>query len=128
MIFILMIFDLVKGGLNILSPDQISEYSINVAVASFGNPFLYPQYGKMFLISNNSTCSIPNTFPPNTFAVLYGFENCYFSDVAYAMQTAGAIGMIRVHTNDLINFLMIPEDETLGNLINILVISIPLSL
>ena len=126
--YLFLILKTAFSTLFIWSPHEIAQSTNEVSIASFGEPFLYQRYGKLVLITNNNDCSIKGTNLKNSFAVLYGYPKCFFSDLAISVQSLGGIGMIRVRSDEDIDILMVPKDSLSGDLIKILVISIKKSL
>ena len=126
--YLFLILKTAFSTLFIWSPHEIAQSTNEVSIASFGDPFLYQRYGKLVLITNNNDCSIKGTNLKNSFAVLYGYPKCFFSDLAISVQSLGGIGMIRVRSDEDIDILMVPKDSLSGDLIKILVISIKKSL
>lgn len=112
------------GGLSIWSPDSLSSLQISNAIATFGDPFLLPRYGKLFRVDFADSCSFSLDFPMNAIAILYNFRGCYYSDLAISVQNSGGIGMISVKNNNNLNFIMVGKDYESSRLINILAISI----
>lgn len=110
--------------LSIWSPDELISLSIANAIASFGDPFIFPRYGRLVPVYYSGKCSFSERFEENTFALLYGFDDCYFSDLAISTQNSGGIGMIDVASYENINYIMIPKDEASGKTIDILSITI----
>ena len=113
------------GDLNVRSPDQLSTLIMSCAISSFGDPFIFPQYGKLYFGQINPDCSFSSILPQNIYVIIYSFpSNCYKSDIALSIQQAGAIGLIFVLNNDNINKIITPKDYISGDQIWINVIGI----
>lgn len=121
---ILLILKLCLAGLRIWSPDPLTLLDIDNAVATFGDPFAFPRYGKLVPLYYSGDCSFSQIFETNTFAILYGFNHCYSSDLALSVQEFGGIGIIIVADDDNIDYIINPKDNFSSSLIKILVIAI----
>lgn len=120
----LVILKLCSAGLKIWSPDQLVLFSIDNAIASFGDPVVFPKYGKLAPLYSSGDCSFFESFTRDTFAILYGFSGCHFSDLAIWTQKSGGIGVIIVSDDENINYTMLPKDEVSKSHISILSIMI----
>ena len=125
MLVIYIIFTITRARLQILSPIELSALDIPFAVSKFGDPYLYEHVGKLIPIQKALGCSIPSDiYLTNNYALLYGFDSCYFSSLALSVQNAGGIGMIFVNPLDDLNFLLSANDSTTVSQVNITCIAI----
>jgi hypothetical protein len=122
MIILLTIFNFCIADIYIFSPDALSKSIIQCSTATFGNPYLYPTYGKLEFIQTLDKCGISAPLPPNSYAIIYNSGPCYYSDLALSVQSQGGIGAI--FTNFPIDDFLSPKTLEDGNQVNILVIGI----
>ena len=124
MLRLLLLIKVCLGDLVIWSPDNLASLSISLATANFGQGSLLPIYGKLYFIQSSGNCTLSSPIPPHSFAILYGFTSCYFSDLALSVQNSGGLMMISVMPNDEMNFIMSAESEAIAEKIIITCISI----
>lgn len=123
MVIFLSIFKICIANVYILSPDILSVYNIQSSKATFGNPYLYPTYGILVFIKSLMGCRISTQLPPNSYAIIYNYGQCFYSDLALSVQNQGGIGAIFTNINSF-DYAIKAKNPQDGNKVNILVIGI----
>ena len=124
-----MSFQNCSGTLNIVSPDDLSQEVSDYAVASFGNPGLYPIFGRIVPITAYD-CTFYQPLESNSIALvtLSTTSVCYYSDLALSVQNSGGVAFIYISFSEYIDFFMVPISTTEGAKIQILSLAIQNSL
>ena len=108
------------ASFQIWSPDELASLVVTPSIAKYGDGFLLPRFGKLFLVKYSNSCSFTTQMPENSFAILYNFYGCYFQDLSLSVQNSGGIAMIFVLSTDKTNFIMTAYDPPAAAAISIL--------
>lgn len=84
------------GKLVFYSPDSLSIDDNEIGYALFGNPGLYPVYGKIKPIIPTD-CKITENIPSNVVPIIHNALYCYYSDLANSAYFAGAQLLLIMH-------------------------------
>lgn len=117
-----------NGAFTVLSPDNLTTKVFDYTIANFGDPGLYSQYSELKRIDFVDSCDISDLGRiDNSYAVLYGFNSCYFSDLALQIQGSGGLGMIYINRDDDLWFTLEAKDLVSMNKVKILLIAMSYS-
>ena len=121
MIFFILIIYSCLGAITVWSPNALYNVTIECSICAFGNPFIFPTYGRLHFYDIGSTCSISTALlSQNTYAILYNTpSNCDASDLVLSAQKINAIGVIFVLWNENLSVILIPKDKVSGSAITI---------